>query len=127
MEVGPSGLGKFCLKATWGVNHVDYKIECFRAFAFPGFAALLLVLILPFCPESPKFTLMTLGKRDEAMHAINRLVNARDAEPMFRSLVKEAAQFARVRMKKATVAQCTLIDISRRRRELTKNYSLVKI
>ena len=35
------------------------------AFAFPGIAALALVLILPFCPESPKYTLAVKGDREK--------------------------------------------------------------
>jgi SP family facilitated glucose transporter-like MFS transporter 1 len=65
------------------------------AFAFPGAMAVLLVIILPFCPESPKHTLMTLGRREEALEAIKSLVEEKEVEPMFRSLVKESAQFAR--------------------------------
>jgi SP family facilitated glucose transporter-like MFS transporter 1 len=65
------------------------------AFAFPGAMAILLVIILPFCPESPKHTLMTLGRREEALEAIKSLVEEKEVEPMFRSLVKESAQFAR--------------------------------
>uniref|UniRef100_A0AC34QU67 Major facilitator superfamily (MFS) profile domain-containing protein n=1 Tax=Panagrolaimus sp. JU765 TaxID=591449 RepID=A0AC34QU67_9BILA len=65
------------------------------AFSFPGLPALALVLILPFCPESPKFMLMTLGKREEALESIKRLVVEDEAQPMFRSLIKEAALNAR--------------------------------
>lgn len=65
------------------------------AFAFPGLPALLLVIILPMCPESPKFTLMTLGKRDEAKAAIKELVVDEEVMPMFNTLVKEAAAYER--------------------------------
>uniref|UniRef100_A0A8L8K178 MFS domain-containing protein n=1 Tax=Heligmosomoides polygyrus TaxID=6339 RepID=A0A8L8K178_HELPZ len=34
------------------------------AFALPGLPALALCVVLPFCPESPKYTLITLGQRD---------------------------------------------------------------
>ena len=66
------------------------------AFAFPGIPALMLVFILPFCPESPKFTLMTLGKREESKEAIKRLVAPSEVEPMFSALIKEAAFSERV-------------------------------
>lgn len=61
------------------------------AFAFPGIPALLLCIVLPMCPESPKFLLVSRGKREEAKKAINRLVNDIEAKQMFESLIKEAA------------------------------------
>ncbi|RCN38673.1 MFS transporter, SP family, partial [Ancylostoma caninum] len=36
------------------------------AFALPGIPALALCVILPFCPESPKYTLITLGERERS-------------------------------------------------------------
>ncbi|KAH7729039.1 Protein F53H8.3 [Aphelenchoides avenae] len=61
------------------------------AFGFPGILALLLVIILPFCPESPKYTLVSLGKREETFDALERLVDQQEARSMFEALVKEAA------------------------------------
>lgn len=61
------------------------------AFALPGLPALALCVVLPFCPESPKYTLITLGQRDTAIRDITRLVSERHAKPMFDMLVKEAA------------------------------------
>uniref|UniRef100_A0A7E4ZSR0 MFS domain-containing protein n=1 Tax=Panagrellus redivivus TaxID=6233 RepID=A0A7E4ZSR0_PANRE len=65
------------------------------AFAFPGIPALFLVLVLPFCPESPKFTLLTLGNRDDSLAAVKRLVKEDEVVPMFQALIKEAAVNAR--------------------------------
>lgn len=57
-----------------------------------------LCCILPFCPESPKFTLITLAQRDTAQKDVHRLVrNEREARRMFESIVKEAA-FSQVRL-----------------------------
>ncbi|ETN84972.1 MFS transporter, SP family [Necator americanus] len=61
------------------------------AFALPGIPALALCFILPFCPESPKYTLITLGDRERALRDVTNLVNPDDVEPMFDRLVKEAA------------------------------------
>lgn len=61
------------------------------AFGFPGIPALFLCIILPLCPESPKYLLVSRGKREEAKKALNRLVNEVEAKQMFESLIKEAA------------------------------------
>lgn len=61
------------------------------AFSFPGIPAFLLVCVLPFCPESPKFSLVTRGKRDVALKDLERLVTPRVARDMFESIVKETA------------------------------------
>lgn len=61
------------------------------AFSFPGILAFFLVCILPFCPESPKFNLITRGKRDIAFRDLERLVEPRDARDMFESIIKETA------------------------------------
>ncbi|EPB67143.1 transporter, major facilitator family protein [Ancylostoma ceylanicum] len=61
------------------------------AFALPGLPALALCVILPFCPESPKYTLITLGEREKALSDISRLVDSNEAKPMFDMLVKESA------------------------------------
>ncbi|RCN29736.1 MFS transporter, SP family [Ancylostoma caninum] len=61
------------------------------AFALPGIPALALCVILPFCPESPKYTLITLGERERALSDISKLVDSNEAKPMFDMLVKESA------------------------------------
>ncbi|KAL6724960.1 hypothetical protein Aduo_019796 [Ancylostoma duodenale] len=61
------------------------------AFALPGIPALALCVILPFCPESPKYTLITLGERERALSDISKLVDSDEARPMFDMLVKESA------------------------------------
>ncbi|KAF7632078.1 MFS domain-containing protein [Meloidogyne graminicola] len=60
------------------------------AFAFPGIPAFLLCCILPFCPESPKFTLFTLGDASKAVEDFKRFVDDGEAEYMFESLEREA-------------------------------------
>lgn len=61
------------------------------AVAFPGIPALLLCIILPLCPESPRYTLISLGRRDEAYKAVRTLVGEQQAKATFESLIKEAA------------------------------------
>lgn len=76
------------------------------AFGFPGLLALFLVCALPFCPESPKFLLVSSkllidtttylvalleGKREEAKQVLNTLVNEEEARKMFEGFIKEAA------------------------------------
>uniref|UniRef100_A0A1I8BNF6 MFS domain-containing protein n=1 Tax=Meloidogyne hapla TaxID=6305 RepID=A0A1I8BNF6_MELHA len=60
------------------------------AFAFPGIPALLLCFILPFCPESPKFTLFTRGDASKAFIDLKRFVDDNEAEYMFEALEREA-------------------------------------
>ncbi|PAV84987.1 hypothetical protein WR25_10256 [Diploscapter pachys] len=62
------------------------------AFAFPGIAALALVLILPFCPESPKYTLAVKGDREKARSDIRLLVSEGEFNRMFANVIKEIAQ-----------------------------------
>ncbi|CAB3410149.1 unnamed protein product [Caenorhabditis bovis] len=61
------------------------------AFAFPGLLGLGLVVILPFCPESPKYTLGTKGERAKALEDVDKLVGSYEAEHMFESIVREVA------------------------------------
>jgi hypothetical protein len=61
------------------------------AFAFPGIPALGLCCLLPFCPESPKFTLVFRGNRDQALADLRRLFSREEARAMFETLVKETA------------------------------------
>ncbi|KAI6192290.1 MFS transporter, SP family [Aphelenchoides bicaudatus] len=61
------------------------------AFGLPGLPALLLCIVLPLCPESPKFLLVSRGERDKAKQVLNKLVNEDEAKQMFESLIKEAA------------------------------------
>ncbi|CAK5126369.1 unnamed protein product [Meloidogyne enterolobii] len=60
------------------------------AFAFPGIPALMLCCILPFCPESPKFTLFTRGDASKAVLDLKRFVDDNEAEYMFEALEREA-------------------------------------
>ncbi|KAI6218338.1 MFS transporter, SP family [Aphelenchoides fujianensis] len=59
------------------------------AFGFPGLLALILVLLLPLCPESPKYLLITRGQKREASDALLRLVDKPTASGMFSALLEE--------------------------------------
>uniref|UniRef100_A0A1I7YPD3 MFS domain-containing protein n=1 Tax=Steinernema glaseri TaxID=37863 RepID=A0A1I7YPD3_9BILA len=49
------------------------------AFAFPGFLALILCIILPFCPESPKYNLLCGGEFAQiADHDVRRLIKTEE-------------------------------------------------
>lgn len=61
------------------------------AFALPGLPALALVCILPFCPESPKYTLGTKHDRDKALKDVELLIGKEQAPHMFESIVREVA------------------------------------
>ncbi|KAI6180237.1 MFS transporter, SP family [Aphelenchoides besseyi] len=61
------------------------------AFGFSGLPALILVLILPFCPESPKYLLVSKGEREKSKLALNKLVSSDEAKTMFEQMIKEAA------------------------------------
>ncbi|VDL72214.1 unnamed protein product [Nippostrongylus brasiliensis] len=61
------------------------------AFALPGLPALALCIVLPFCPESPKYTLTTLLKKEKAMEDISTLVTEPYVKPVFDALIKETA------------------------------------
>ncbi|CAD5233263.1 unnamed protein product [Bursaphelenchus xylophilus] len=60
------------------------------AFGFPGLLALFLVIVLPFCPESPKYLLVSRGKREDARDVLRRLVVEEEAERMFQELMSES-------------------------------------
>eukprot|EP00080_Pristionchus_pacificus_P014242 PDM74262.1 C-type lectin [Pristionchus pacificus] len=62
------------------------------AFAFPGLFALLLVLVLPFSPESPKYLMSTKKDRMGALDACRSLVGHDAAQHMYEELVKEHIQ-----------------------------------
>ncbi|GMT05219.1 hypothetical protein PENTCL1PPCAC_27393, partial [Pristionchus entomophagus] len=59
------------------------------AFAFPGLFALLLVLLLPFSPESPKYLMSTRKDRMAALSACRSLVGHDAAQHMYEELLKE--------------------------------------
>ncbi|CAI5456740.1 unnamed protein product [Caenorhabditis angaria] len=61
------------------------------AFAFPGLAALGLVIILPFCPESPKYTLGKKGDREQCLKDVEILIGPVEAPHMFETIVREVA------------------------------------
>ncbi|KAF1745788.1 hypothetical protein GCK72_022235 [Caenorhabditis remanei] len=61
------------------------------AFALPGLPALALVCILPFCPESPKYTLGTKNDREKALRDVKLLIGEEQAPHMFESIVREVA------------------------------------
>ncbi|CAD5230499.1 unnamed protein product [Bursaphelenchus okinawaensis] len=60
------------------------------AFGFPGLLALFLVIVLPFCPQSPKYLLVSQGRREEARDVLKRLVNEEESERMFQELMAES-------------------------------------
>ncbi|KAI1700864.1 sugar transporter domain-containing protein [Ditylenchus destructor] len=60
------------------------------AYGFPGILALLLCIILPFCPKSPKFTLITKGQKSEAEKDLHRFMDKAEAEKTLLALNKEA-------------------------------------
>uniref|UniRef100_A0A183C9E8 MFS domain-containing protein n=1 Tax=Globodera pallida TaxID=36090 RepID=A0A183C9E8_GLOPA len=59
------------------------------AFAFSGLPAFVLCCLLPFCPESPKFTLLARRDRVGTLDALARLVNVREGQSMFEALQRE--------------------------------------
>jgi len=61
------------------------------AFGFPGIPALILCIVLPFCPESPKFSLLTRGRRDVAVRDLQRLVDSNEAKAMLEHFTRESA------------------------------------
>ncbi|KAI1694231.1 sugar transporter domain-containing protein [Ditylenchus destructor] len=60
------------------------------AYGFPGILALFLCIILPFCPKSPKFTLITKGQKSEAEKDLHRFMDKDEAERTLLALNKEA-------------------------------------
>ncbi|GMR31226.1 hypothetical protein PMAYCL1PPCAC_01421, partial [Pristionchus mayeri] len=62
------------------------------AFAFPGLFALLLVLVLPFSPESPKYLMSTRKDRMASLDACRSLVGHDAAQHMYEELVREHIQ-----------------------------------
>ncbi|CAJ0571807.1 unnamed protein product, partial [Mesorhabditis spiculigera] len=67
------------------------------AFALPGVPALALVLILPFCPESPKYLLNSRGNRDAAFRAIDVLVCDESSTDLYKDLVRNCGEDKRKR------------------------------
>uniref|UniRef100_A0A1I8BMQ7 MFS domain-containing protein n=1 Tax=Meloidogyne hapla TaxID=6305 RepID=A0A1I8BMQ7_MELHA len=59
------------------------------AFGFPGITAFLLCCILPFCPESPKFSLLIKQDRVTTLNDIGRLVDVHEGQQMYEDLIKE--------------------------------------
>ncbi|GMR31227.1 hypothetical protein PMAYCL1PPCAC_01422, partial [Pristionchus mayeri] len=59
------------------------------AFAFPGLFALLLVLVLPFSPESPKYLMSTRKDRMAALDSCRTLVGKEAAQHMYDELLQE--------------------------------------
>ncbi|KAF7632077.1 MFS domain-containing protein [Meloidogyne graminicola] len=59
------------------------------AFGFPGITALLLCCILPFCPESPKFSLLIKQDRVTTLNDIGKLVDIHEGQKMYEELIKE--------------------------------------
>lgn len=60
------------------------------AFSFPGLLALFLCIVLPFCVESPKYLLITCGRKQEAKESLLRLVQKHKANQMFGLLLIES-------------------------------------
>lgn len=61
------------------------------AFGFPGLLALGMLVVLPFCPQSPKYLLVGKGEREQAKQVLHRLVDEEEARRMFEALIKECA------------------------------------
>ncbi len=59
------------------------------AFALPGIPALLLCIILPFCPESPYYTLINGGDHRRTFDDIVDLVGNDDANEYYARIVDE--------------------------------------
>uniref|UniRef100_A0A914LT32 Major facilitator superfamily (MFS) profile domain-containing protein n=1 Tax=Meloidogyne incognita TaxID=6306 RepID=A0A914LT32_MELIC len=59
------------------------------AFGFPGITAFLLCCILPFCPESPKFSLLIKQDRVATLNDIGRLVDVHEGQQMYEDLIRE--------------------------------------
>ncbi|KAL3088252.1 hypothetical protein niasHS_007653 [Heterodera schachtii] len=59
------------------------------AFAFSGLPAFILCCVLPFCPESPKFTLLSRRDRVGTLDTLARLVNVHEGQTMFEALQRE--------------------------------------
>ncbi|XP_044266134.1 solute carrier family 2, facilitated glucose transporter member 1-like [Tribolium madens] len=58
-------------------------------FVIPAFPALLQLFLLPFCPESPKFLLITQGKDSEATKSLQKLRGREDITHELRLLEEE--------------------------------------
>uniref|UniRef100_A0A0M3IN89 MFS domain-containing protein n=1 Tax=Ascaris lumbricoides TaxID=6252 RepID=A0A0M3IN89_ASCLU len=61
------------------------------AFGLPGLQALLLCLLLPFSPESPKYLLVTRHNESEAFHAVKQFVHEQHAQRFLDDIINEAA------------------------------------
>lgn len=61
------------------------------ALSLPGAPAFLLCVILPFCPESPKYTLCgaTKDENKRAIGDLRRLVDDTEADDMFDAILRE--------------------------------------
>ncbi|VDN53925.1 unnamed protein product [Dracunculus medinensis] len=62
------------------------------AFAFPGIQALALCLILPFCPESPRYILWHMKDKDETMSVIKKFVDEQHANDILHEIIEETSQ-----------------------------------
>lgn len=61
------------------------------AVVFPALPAILLCVVLPFCPESPRFLLISLEDRQKSQKALEFFVGREHSGKEFDSMVKEAA------------------------------------
>lgn len=60
------------------------------AFALPGIPALLLCIILPYCPESPFYTFINRDDHRRAFDDIIELVGETNADEYYQRLIHEA-------------------------------------
>lgn len=68
------------------MNHKDLWIV---AQALTGIPAIISLIVLPFCPESPRFLFMSQGKKDEAIKALKRLYPDEDPNQHIEEMQKE--------------------------------------
>ncbi|VDK68797.1 unnamed protein product [Anisakis simplex] len=59
------------------------------AFGFPGLQAFALCIVLPFCPESPKYLLAVSHNEKLALNSVRKLVDEENAEPFYDAIVRE--------------------------------------
>ncbi len=60
------------------------------AFLWPALFSLLLIIVLPFCPESPKYLLLTLKQRKRSHHSLSVLVGHSQSYAALEELKEES-------------------------------------
>ncbi|KHN88234.1 Solute carrier family 2, facilitated glucose transporter member 3 [Toxocara canis] len=61
------------------------------AFGLPGLQALILCIILPFCPESPKYLLVANRNEQKAFTSVKQLVHEQHVQRFYDDVVSEAS------------------------------------